>query len=465
MAGNMHVVMAPWLAFGHMIPHLQLAIALAEAGIHVSFISTPRNIQRLPKLSPTLLPLINLVALPLPAVLGWPEGCEATVDLPFEKIKYLKIAYALLKQPLKRFLEGASPDWMIVDLPVDWAAEAARECGVPLLAFTMFTSASNVFFRPPEYLTGDGQRRVRPSPESMTTPPEWVTFPSLVAYREFEARGAHPGFYGDNSSGTTDADRIATTLSACDAVAIRSCREFEGEYLSIYQKMLRKPVIPVGLLPREGSHEITNQAWRKIFKWLDEQKPKSVVFVGFGSECKLSQDQVHEIAYGLELSELPFLWALRKPDWAIEDVDALPSGYSDRTSGRGVVCMEWAPQMEILAHPSIGGSLFHSGWGSAIETLQFGQSPIVLPFVIDQGLNARLLVEKGMAVEIERGDDGSFSRDDIAKSLRLAMVMEEGEKLRIRAREAAMIFGDQKLHQSYIDELVKYLKGGIAKVK
>ena len=37
------------------------------------------------------------------------------------------------------------------------------------------------------------------------------------------------------------------------------------------------------------------------------------------------------------------------------------------------------------------------------------------------------------------------------------MVMEEGEKLRIRAREAAMIFGDQNLHQSYIDELVKVL--------
>ena len=45
------------------------------------------------------------------------------------------------------------------------------------------------------------------------------------------------------------------------------------------------------------------------------------------------------------------------------------------------------------------------------------------------------------------------------------MVMEEGEKLRIRAREAAMIFGDQNLHQSYIDELVKYLKGEIAKEK
>ena len=101
-----------------------------------------------------------------------------------------------------------------------------------------------------------------------------------------------------------------------------------------------------------------------------------------------------------------------------------------------------------------------------IETLQFGHCLIVLPIIIDQGLNARLLVEKGLAVEVERREDGSFSREDIAKSLRLAMVSEEGEKLRIHAREAAAIFGDPKLHQDhYIGGFVEYLKIGFAKQK
>ncbi|XXG55786.1 hypothetical protein AAC387_Pa03g3380 [Persea americana] len=44
--GRQHVAMVPWLAFGHLIPFLQLSISLAKAG----FLSTPRNIQRLPKL-------------------------------------------------------------------------------------------------------------------------------------------------------------------------------------------------------------------------------------------------------------------------------------------------------------------------------------------------------------------------------------------------------------------------------
>ncbi|MCE7766615.1 hypothetical protein GQL56_28725, partial [Pseudomonas putida] len=91
----------------------------------------------------------------------------------------------------------------------------------------------------------------------------------------------------------------------------------------------------------------------------------------------------------------------QKPSWALNDVDALPSGFGAATEGRGFVYIGWAPQKEILAHPSIGGSLFHAGWGSTIETLRHGHVLVVLPFVFDQGLNARLLVEKGVAIEVK----------------------------------------------------------------
>ncbi|THG13938.1 beta-D-glucosyl crocetin beta-1,6-glucosyltransferase-like [Camellia sinensis] len=141
-----------------------------------------------------------------------------------------------------------------------------------------------------------------------------------------------------------------------------------------------------------------------------------------------------------------FLWALRKPTWAIEDLDSVPIEFTDRTLERGRVSFGRAPQREILEHPSIGGSLFHAGWGSVIETLQFGHSMVVLPLIIDQGLNARLMVEKGLAIEAERSEDGSFSRDDIAKALKLAMVSKEGDEMRARLREAAKMAGHQKLH-------------------
>nr|KYP77154.1 Flavanone 7-O-glucoside 2''-O-beta-L-rhamnosyltransferase [Cajanus cajan] len=218
---------------------------------------------------------------------------------------------------------------------------------------------------------------------------------------------------------------MATVCGASKAVLFRSCNEIEGEYLNLFQKLVGKPVIPIGLLPVERPERergIVDGCSDDIFEWLDKQGSKSVVFVG-------------------------------------TDQDSVPYGFHGRTSNRGIVCMGWIPQQEILAHPSIGGSLFHSGWGSAIEALQFGHSLVVLPFIIDQPLNARFLVEKGLAIEVKRNEDGSFTGNDIARSLRQAMVLEESKKLRINTREAAAVVGNLKLHQDlYIAAFVQFLK-------
>ena len=86
---------------------------------------------------------------------------------------------------------------------------------------------------------------------------------------------------------------------------------------------------------------------------------------------------------------------------------------------------------------------------SVIENLQFGNTLVLLPFNIEQPLNARFLVEKGLAIEVKRNEDGSFTRNDIAASLRQAMVLEEGKKIRNNTREAAAIVGNLKLHQDH----------------
>ncbi|KAM5555433.1 putative UDP-rhamnose:rhamnosyltransferase 1 [Rosa sericea] len=471
MAKELHVVMLPWSAFGHMMPFFQLSIALAKAKVHVSYIATPRNIQRLPKISPDLQPFIHLVPIPFPPLAPdfLPEGAEATVDLPFEKIDNLQIAYDLLQKPIKQFIADQMPDCIVPDFAAYWVVDIAKEYGVPLVYFSAFSAASSVFFGPLENLSGVNRNYGLPSPQSLTSPPEWITFPSLVAFKEYEAIYVPQGFWGKNSTGISGASRLAKVISASQALAIRTCNEIEGDYLEVYKKITGKPVIPTGVLPPEkpGKRENTEMSPDGfIFDWLYKQSPRSVVFVGFGSECKLSKEQVHEIAHGLELSELPFVWGVRKPNAANDDEldDFLPLGFVDRTSEKGLVCFGWVPQMEILGHPSIGGSLFHSGWGSVIETLQFGHCLVLLPIIVDQPLNARLLVEKGLAAEVKRNEDGSLSRDEIAKTLRLAMVEDEGERLRSNARKAAAVFGDHKLHQNhYIGAFVDYLKNNVAK--
>jgi len=454
MAENtIHVVMIPWSAFGHLIPFFQLSIALAKAGVHVSFLSTPKNIQRLPKLPSTLAHLIDLVQLPMPQLDKelLPEGVEATVDIPFEKIQYLKLAYDKLQHVVKQLVANQLPDWIICDFFPHWMTDIVQELQLKLIFFSVYSASAMAFLGPP------GTRKAPLSPESLTVPPEWVTFPSSVAFQRHEASAFYANLYQENASGVGDLERLAKVFSASKAILFRSCYEIEAEYLNAFQKLVGKPVIPIGLLPVERG--IVDGFRGEIFEWLDRQACKSVLFVGFGSECKLSKDEVFEIAYGVEESELPFLWALRKPSWASNDEDSLPFGFIERTSKRGIVCMGWIPQQEVLAHPCIGGSLFHSGWGSVIETLQFGHALVVLPFIADQPLNARFLVNKGLAIEVKRNEDGSFTRSDIATSIKQAMVLEEGKNIRVNTREAATIVGNVKLHQDhYIAAFVQFLK-------
>ena len=145
--GRLHVVTLPWSAFGHMFPFFQLSLALAKAGVHVPFVSTRRNIQRLPKVPPNLASLIDLVEFPLLTLDNeiLPEGAEATVDIPLDKVEHFKIAYDLLQIPFKKFIGDQFPDWIIVDFCAHWAVDIAQEYNVKLVLFNVMSAATTVF--------------------------------------------------------------------------------------------------------------------------------------------------------------------------------------------------------------------------------------------------------------------------------------------------------------------------------
>lgn len=239
---------------------------------------------------------------------------------------------------------------------------------------------------------------------------------------------------------------------------MRSCREVEHDYLQILEKIHGKPVFPVGALaPRLVLHNDSNDGddeWRAIKEWLDVQANGSVVYIAFGTEAKLGQDALTEMAHGLELSGLPFFWVLKTST----ETTQLPEGFEERTKGRGFVWRSWAPQLRILAHDSIGGFLTHSGWSSVVEALQFGRPLVLLTFSNDQGLNAGLLEEKMIGYRVPRDDrDGWFTSQSVADSLRLVVEKEEGKVYRDKAKEISVVFGDMDRQDKYVDEFLSYL--------
>ncbi|CAN6449543.1 unnamed protein product [Victoria cruziana] len=453
MANVLHIVLLPWSAFGHMLPFFELSKCLALEGLKVSYVSSPGNLKRLPPVPSNLEKQINLVQLPLPSEEKLPENAEATVDMPLEKVQYLKKAYDGLQDLFESVVVHGSPDWIVHDFVPSWVLEIADKHGVPTVFFSVFTAATLAFLGPPEHL------RARTSPEDFTYTPQWFTFPTSIQYTNHEANYLCSSLNQIDASGRSSAERLQAAIRGCKLVAIRTCSEFERRYVDLLGELYKKPVVPVGILPtlveRKTISSTGDNLLDRTFRWLDKQRPGTVLFVGFGSEYRMSREEIHELAYGLELSGLPFIWALRKPPYENDDHGMLPNGFEERTRGYGLICINgWVPQVEILAHNAIGGCLFHSGWGTIIESLQFGHAMILLPMMADQGLNSRLLVEKRIGIEVERKEDGTFSRESIAKALRHVMVEDAGKDFRIRARQMKAIFSNQRLHDDYLHNFV-----------
>ncbi|CAN4114820.1 unnamed protein product [Withania somnifera] len=439
---KLHIAVFPWLAFGHMIPFLELSKLLAQKGHTVSFISTPRNIDRLPKLPPNLAALLKFVKLPMPYVEKLPENAEATIDVPYEKVKYLKLALDGLEEPMTKFLEDSSPDFILFDFASYWIPSIASKFNIPTAYFSIFIAAVLGFTGPVPGLNNNYE--IRMTPEEYTVAPKWVPFETTVAFKLFEVLRIFEASIKGEEENVSDIFRVYKTFEHCDFILVRSCSEFEPEWLKVVEDIHRKPVFPVGQLPTTSYEDDSTKidAWREIELWLDKQEKGKVIYVAFGSEAKPSQNELTELSLGLELSGLPFFWVLRTKRGESDDESIqLPEGFEERTKRRGIVCTSWAPQLKILNHDSIGGFLTHSGWSSVVEAIQFEKPMVLLTFLSDQGLNARLLEEKMVAYSIPRDDqDGSFTRDSVAESLSLVLVEKEGEIYREKVKEMNNLF-------------------------
>ncbi|KAJ8771191.1 hypothetical protein K2173_025895 [Erythroxylum novogranatense] len=458
---KLHVAVFPWLAFGHLMPLFELGKLIAQKGHKISFISTTRNIRRLPQLPPNLTPLVELVSLSLPREDNLPQEAEATMDVAPHLVPYLKRAFDGLQESLTQFLEASKPDWIIYDFAPYWLPPIASRLGISRAFFNILSSWSICFF-------GHGVRdeyEARTKPEHFIVPPKWIPFPSNLAFRLYDAKKMFSQLEQTvELSGCSDLFRVSSCMSGCEVFAMRSCLEVEAEWIHLYQAWHhQQPVVPLGVLPpsvEDNNGSEKDDSYLYISDWLNKQEKGSVVYIALGSEATLGQEDLTELALGLELSGLPFFWILRKQGNSDNpDSVELPDRFQERTEGRGIVWTSWAPQLRILRHDSVGGFLTHCGWSSIIEGLAFGRALIMLPIhVVDQGLNSRILEEKKAGKEITRNEeDGSFTRDSVAETLRLVMVDENGRIYREGAKEMMKIFGDRGIQDRYFSNFVGFL--------
>ncbi|KAK8943277.1 Flavanone 7-O-glucoside 2''-O-beta-L-rhamnosyltransferase [Platanthera zijinensis] len=299
-----------------------------------------------------------------------------------------------------RLLDEISPDLIIYDFVVPWAAIVAGERNIPAVLFFANAAATTTLFC-----------------HHLRRPAEAAPFPALRFEGENE-RDVSVKMLWRRGNGKSDGERYLEAIEGSSGfVAFRSFREIEGKYFDYLPSLLGKEVLPVGALVSPVCGDEDN--WQA--EWLNKKPAASVVFVSLGSEYFMTNEETVEIARGLELSKFSFIWVVRF---------------------KGIVVEGWAPQKRILSNPSIGGFLTHCGWSSINEGMRLGVPMIALPLQIDQPVNASIVVDLGVALKVK------FKGEDVAMCIEEVMVGKGGEGVRKRAKELSELMankGDEEI--------------------
>ncbi|TKY70479.1 UDP-glycosyltransferase 72E1 [Spatholobus suberectus] len=225
---------------------------------------------------------------------------------------------------------------------------------------------------------------------------------------------------------------LINTWQDLEPAATKAVREH-----AILGRFTKGAVYPVGPLVRTVEAKPEHGEKGAVLRWLDGQPAESVIYVSFGSGGTMSEGQMREVALGLELSQQRFVWVVRPPS---EDASGsffdvanggdgslnyLPEGFVERTEGVGVVVPMWAPQAEILGHPSTGGFVTHCGWNSVLESVLNGVPMVAWPLYAEQKMNAFVLSEEAEVAVRVAEEEGVVRREEVAELVRRVMWMKK----------------------------------------
>ncbi|XP_057977237.1 probable UDP-glucosyl transferase 73B6 [Malania oleifera] len=453
----LQIAFLPFLAPGHIIPLSEMARLFSACGEHVTIITTPYNaglLQRAVDEDAAAGRPIRLLLVPFPAKeVGLPDGLEnffSATDL--DTAAKLYHAMTLLQTQIEKLFAELRPDCIVADMFFPWTTEAAARLGIPRLVFHGYCifalCLKEAMRRPdsPHFRVGsDSEKFVipgLPDPITMTRSqlPDYVRTPNGYTQLVEQWREAELKSYG---------------------VLANDFYELDPAYTEHYQKLMGHNIFHIGpasLIHRSAEDKVERSHKSVIgedecLSWLNSKPANSVVYVSFGSACRFPDDQLLEIACGLEASGKDFIWVVlgKEDDGDGEEKRWLPAGFEERTRGVGMIVRGWAPQVLILDHPATSGFVTHCGWNSAIEAISAGVPMLTWPLYAEQFYNEKLITQVlgvGMDVGaedwnlwVEAGRKKVVGRERLEEAVRRLMDGGDhrGEEVRRRAVELGVV--------------------------
>ncbi|KAI3412274.1 Glycosyltransferase [Psidium guajava] len=219
-------------------------------------------------------------------------------------------------------------------------------------------------------------------------------------------------------------------VKAADFILCNTVRELETSTVLALQAL--KPFYSIGPVFPEGftRSDVATSLWPEsdCTRWLDTKPQGSVLYVSFGSYAHVSRPDLVEIAHGLSLSKVNFVWVLRADIVSSNDVDPLPEGFKQQLGDRAII-IPWCRQNAVLSHPAIGGFLTHCGWNSILESIWSGVPLLCFPLLTDQFTN-RKLVADDWRIGLNLRDRNKITREEVANKITRLMSQESGSEFK-----------------------------------
>ncbi|CAM0870186.1 unnamed protein product [Alopecurus aequalis] len=359
---DLHFLLVPLLAQGHIIPMVDLARILASRGTRVTLVTTPVNAARNRATVEAAnraghAHAVELVKLPFPGPqLGLPEGMEA-IDQLVDKAMVLNFFHAVWKMAdlLEEYVRALPrrPDCLVADSCNPWTAGVCERFGIPRMvmhcpsAYYLLAvhnlSAHGVYDR-----IGDDEMATFEVPD----------FP----VRAVGNKATFRGFFQHRGAEKFQRDAIDAEATA-DGLLINTFRGVEGVFVDAYAAALGRRTWAVGptcaslVIKEADANAATGEAVRRA-------------------------------------RARPFVLAIKeaKANAAVK-VLLDDQGFEDRIKDRSLLARGWAPQVTILSRSAVGGFLTHCGWNATLETISHGVPALTWPSSLDQFSSERLLVD------------------------------------------------------------------------
>ncbi|XP_016434304.1 UDP-glycosyltransferase 86A1 [Nicotiana tabacum] len=227
---------------------------------------------------------------------------------------------------------------------------------------------------------------------------------------------------------------ICNTVQELESSAISVIQEKQPFYAigPVFPASFTKRTISAGLLPESDYTD-----------WLNSKQDGTVLYISFGSLANMSKQDILEIAQGILISKVSFIWVLRHNILGSGERNILPRRFEEETVGRGLV-VPWCSQLAVLSHPAVGGFLTHCGWNSILESIWCKVPMVCVPILTDQFTNRKLVVND-WRIGVNLCTGRLIRREEVAENI--GRIMSKSDDLRKNIERTKMV-----LHNALSDE-------------